>query len=333
MTSPSRSTGRRALVLGATGHIGQALVRELLAHGYRVTAATRRAGAANLVGLAVDIAVGDVDQPGQLDAWVREHDVVVDAAAPYPVHRFASHSPSERDPVAYAQARMTLLLRAVADSGARLVYVGSCATLPRRDGGLAALETSWRRQSHPYFAVKRVMEAMALDARRRGVPVVLVNPTAFLGPWDDKPRELSLIPQLIEGLVPATVRRVVNVVDVRDAAAMIRGLLEAEAFGTPIPITGHDVPADLLVARICQLAGVPPPRLHVSARLSAASAYWMERVWALGGRTSPLPSLPLLLVCDAEAMGPPCTAIRLGQSVRALDETLRDAIAWYDTRR
>ncbi|MRG96144.1 NAD-dependent epimerase/dehydratase family protein [Polyangium spumosum] len=34
----------RALVLGATGHIGQAMVRELLTHGYHVTAATRRRG-------------------------------------------------------------------------------------------------------------------------------------------------------------------------------------------------------------------------------------------------------------------------------------------------
>jgi hypothetical protein len=34
----------KALVLGATGHIGNAIVRELLKRGYDVTAAYRRSG-------------------------------------------------------------------------------------------------------------------------------------------------------------------------------------------------------------------------------------------------------------------------------------------------
>ncbi|MDI1444179.1 NAD-dependent epimerase/dehydratase family protein [Polyangium sp. 6x1] len=323
----------RALVLGATGHIGQAMARDLLAHGYHVTAATRRANPASLAGLDVELAIGDADAPGQLDAWARGHDVLVDAAAPYPIHRFAPQSPAERDPLRYAATRMRAVLDAAFRSGARLVYIGSFTTLPRAESSLAALETSFRRQSHPYFAVKAHMEGMVLDAVRHGLPAVLANPTAFLGPWDDKPEELALVPQLLAARVLATVRRVVNVIDIRDAAAAIRGALEAEAFGTPIPITGHDVPADALAARICQLAGVRPPPLRASARLSAASAFWMEAALSLGGRPSPLPSLSLLLVLDAYAMGPPIATTRFGEGVRPLDETLRDAIAWYRSQR
>ncbi|MDI1482491.1 NAD-dependent epimerase/dehydratase family protein [Polyangium sp. y55x31] len=323
----------RALVLGATGHIGQAMVRELLAHGYHVTAATRRKSPANLEGLDVDLAVGDADAPGQIDAWARGHDVIVDAAAPYPVHRFAPQSSAERDPLGYAVARMRAVLDAAFRSGARLVYIGSFTTLPRNEAGLAGLETSFRRRSHPYFAVKAHMEGMVLDAARHGLPTVLANPTAFLGPWDDKPQELALVPELLSGHVLATVRRIVNVVDVRDAASAIRGALEAEAFGAPLPITGHDVHTDVLAARICELAGQRPPLLRASARLSAAGAFWMEAALSLGGRPSPLPSLALLLVLDAYAMGPPIATTRFGEGVRPLDETLRDAIAWYRSQR
>ncbi|MDC3958375.1 NAD-dependent epimerase/dehydratase family protein [Polyangium jinanense] len=323
----------RALVLGATGHIGQAMVRELLAHGYQVTAATRRKSPPNLAGLEVDLAVGDADAPGQIDAWARGHDVLVDAAAPYPVHRFAPQSSAERDPLRYAVTRTRAVLDAAFRSGARLVYIGSFTTLPRHEAGLATLETNFRRQSHPYFTVKAHMEGMVLDAARHGLPAVLANPTAFLGPWDDKPQELALVPQLLSGQVPATVRRVVNVVDIRDAASAIRGALEAEAFGTPIPITGHDVSTDVLAARICELAGVRPPLLRASARLSATGAFWMEAALSLGGRPSPLPSLALLLVLDAYAMGPPMGTTRFAAGVRPLDETLRDAIAWYRAQR
>jgi len=330
--SPSGARAR-ALVLGATGHIGQAMVRELLAHGYHVTAATRRKAPENLAGLDVDISPGDADVPGQIDAWTRGHDVLVDAAAPYPLHRFAPQSPAERDPLRHAEARTRAVLDAARKHGARLVYIGSFTTLPRPDTSLAALETRFRRQSHPYFAVKAHMEAMVLDASRRGLPAILVNPTAFLGPWDDKPEALALVPQLLAGHVPATARRVVNVVDVRDAAATIRGALEAEVFGSPIPITGHDIPADVLAARICELAGVRSPPLRASARLAATGAFWMEAALSLGGRPSPLPSLALLLVLDAYAMGPPIAAMRLGEGVRPLDETLRDAIAWYRLQR
>ena len=44
----------KALVIGATGHIGNAVVRELLQRGYEVTAAYRRHGPRpNLEGLPI----------------------------------------------------------------------------------------------------------------------------------------------------------------------------------------------------------------------------------------------------------------------------------------
>ena len=79
-------TTRRALVLGGSGHLGNAAVRELLACGYAVTAARRgRTAARNLAGLPVCDALGDADHPATVDGWVRGHDLVVDAAAPYPL--------------------------------------------------------------------------------------------------------------------------------------------------------------------------------------------------------------------------------------------------------
>src|SRR5579859_2578733 len=106
--------GPRALVLGATGHIGNAIVRELLARGYAVTAARRgRSAAHNLAGLAVSDAIGDAGDAATLDGWVAGHDAVVDAAAPYPL------AIADRGDAAAAARRAAQLVEAVRRHGAR----------------------------------------------------------------------------------------------------------------------------------------------------------------------------------------------------------------------
>lgn len=325
------TAGQRALVLGATGHIGNAVTRELLQHGYRVTAATRQTRPEALAALDVEVVHGDADHPGQLASWVPGHELVVDAAAPYPLNLFAASAPSGRAPLDHAQRRMAALLDSVAREGATLGHVSSYTTLPRprSEGALAAIEARARRRIHPYFAVKAAMEAMVHEAARGGLRAVVVNPTACLGPWDRRPRELCVVPLLVTGQVPALVSRAMNVIDVRDVAAALLAALEQGRFGTSIALAGHDCRTDVLAARVCALAGASAPRLRVPARLAVAGVLWAEAGWALLGRSSPLPAIGPLLVLDGYAMAPSAEQVALGVRPRPLDETLRDAIAWY----
>ena len=324
-------TRGRALVLGATGHIGNAITRDLLDNGYDVTAATRQQHPAALADLGVKIARGDSDRPGQLAAWVRGHTVVIDAAAPYPVNLFVATASAERSPLDYARGRIGALVDAVAREGATLGYISSFTTLPRPDanGILAAIEARTRRLLHPYFAVKAAMEEIVLEAARGGLRAAILNPTACMGPWDRRPREQCVVPLLLTEQVPAMVARAVNVIDVRDVALAVRAAVEQQHFGAPIQLAGHDSRTDTLAARVCAFAGVPAPRLRVSARLVAGGALWAEAAWALAGRPSPLPVIGQLLLLEGYPMRPSMGQRALGAMPRPLDETLRDSIAWY----
>lgn len=320
----------KALVLGATGHIGNAIVRELLDQGYQVTATSRRRERpVNLVGLEVCYATGNIDTPGQLDAWISGHDVVVDAAAPYPFRLFSTASAAERRPLTYAAQRTHVLLDAVRKHKARLAYVSSFTTLSRRREGFQAWQTQIARYLHPYFAVKDLIESRVLAAARSGVPAVIVNPTMCLGPWDLRERELCFVPRLLCGEVPAAVRHVLNVIDVRDVAAGLVSALNAERYGEPILLSGHNISTEVLFSWICEIGGVRPPRLFASPTLSLLTTYWVEAMLTLIGQQAPLPSLAVMLACEHDWMTPGAAQRELGITVRPLSETLLDTIEWY----
>ena len=327
MTAP----GRRALVLGATGHLGNAITRELLQHGWRVTAATRQTQPPGLAALDVEIVNGDVDHPGRLAAWVPGHEWVIDAAAPYPLSLFGISAPGESATLDRARRRMDTLLNCVGQEGAALGHVSSYTTLPRpeSEGTLVAFEARVRRRAHPYFAVKATMEAMVLDAARGGLRAAVVNPTACLGPWDRRPRTQCVVPLLVTGQLPVMMDRTINVIDVRDVAIALRAALEKRRFGLPLPLAGHDCRTDVLATLVCTLAGASAPRLRLPTRWLVAGALCAEAGWALLGRPSPLPAIAPLLVLDAYPMPPGAEQRALGVIPRPLEETLRDAIGWY----
>jgi dihydroflavonol-4-reductase len=322
------NAGRSALVLGGTGHLGHAILRELMGRGYRVDALTRKARPPILEGLDVRVIQGDADLPETLEAHIEEGGVVVDAAAPYPLHLQVSWRGGP-DPVHAAVARTERLVEATERRGASLLFISSFTTLPRPAGVVGDLEARVRRAAHPYFVTKEAMEATVLAACGRGLRGVVVNPTACLGPWDNKPRSLCYLPLLLSGEMPATAVRAVNVVDVRDVARGAVAALEAELYGQPILLAGHDIRADHLSARACQLAGRRPPILRASTRAAATAFYWTEWFFEAMGRRAPFPSLPALLLCEARATGIGDAQRALGVMPRPLDETLRDAIEWY----
>lgn len=318
--------GRAALVLGGTGHIGHALLRELLSRGYRVTAVTRQARRpAALEGLDVTVVRGDADAPEGIERLVEGADVVVDAAAPYPLRLVEAGRGLARA----AFARTSRVAEAARRRGAALVFISSFTTLPRPGGALRDLEARARRAAHPYFVVKEAMEDAVLSACARGLRAVIVNPTACLGPWDRKPRSLCYLPALLSGELPAITTRAVNVVDVRDVARGAAAALDEGLFARPLLLSGHDIGADALSARACALVGRRPPVFRASARVTAAAAYGTEWLLSAAGLPAPFPSLPALLLCEARATGVGAWQRALGVLPRPLDETLRDAIAWY----
>lgn len=316
------------IVIGASGHLGNAIVRELLGQGRAVTAVARRERpAANLDGLPVRYVSADAGNSGALDSLVAGHDLVVDAAAPYP-DALASAADVERIRHA-AAARMDLIIDAVRRNRARLLHISSFATLPDRARGFPRMQRALLRASHPYFAAKSAMEARVLDAARGGLPATVINPTLCLGPWDQKPRERCFVARLLAGEAPVSIAHVVNVVDVRDVARTAVAAIDAARHGEPIAVVGHNLPLHMLCGWLCEMAGVAAPKAMAPAPFSVAAAWWSEAAFGALGRRSPLPALAAILTAMHDARDPSPLQLDLGPAPRPLSATLADTLAWY----
>lgn len=323
---PDRATRQRVLVLGGSGHIGAAIVRALLDAGHVVTAASRDAGPrANLDGLPVRRVSGDDDRPGVLEHWIDAADVVIDAAVPYPVDLFDGR----RDVVPRAERRAARIIAATRAAGAALVHVSSFTTLPPPGGSLRQVGHGALHGLHPYFELKERTEAMVLAALASGLRGMVLNPSTCLGPYDLKPRDRAFIPLLLSGEVRGLSRGALNVIDVRDLAAVTVGLIAAGCPERQVRVFGHDTTLPALARHICALGGVSPPRMTAPTTLGVAASVWMETAFALAGRRSPWPSLPMLLVSASYHGAPSPAQLAAHPGLRAPQDTLRDALRWY----
>jgi nucleoside-diphosphate-sugar epimerase len=319
----------RIFVLGATGHLGQAVVRHALARGRAVTAATRQADPRAMRGL--DVTTVRVDNAlNGLNDLAAGHDVMVDAAAPYPLEPCLPASPPWRAAIDGAVLHARKAIEAARRNRMRLVFISSYTTLSRTESPLDAIESAWRRSAYPYFAAKIAMEQSVLAAAGEGLPAVVVNPAACLGPWEFRGEQSSLVRLVMSRKLPVVMDRMLSVIDVRDVAEAIDNSLEREFFGRPIALAGHNVSlADLArqIARHNGDEGALPAA--IDPRLASFAAFWSSAALAACGQRSPDVLRAVPLAADGFPMRPSPEQIAMGLDLHPLSATLDDAIAFH----
>ncbi|MGH7934471.1 MAG: hypothetical protein ACREQN_15100 [Candidatus Binataceae bacterium] len=269
---------------------------------------------------------GDADDAGQLAKWIEGHEIVVDAAAPYPVEVFSAATRGVRNPLFYAERRTRALLHAVMRKYARLAYVGSFVTLGRPRTSAHQIQAKMMRLAHPYFDVKELIESLVLDACRRGLRATIVNPTYCRGPWDLRDRKLCTVPLLLTGEIRSSIRQRLNVIDVRDVADALLASPAAERHAHPLLLSGYDISTQELYSLICELGGLPPPPVSVATGFALGSEYLMELMFAAIGRKTPLPSGGIMMSTAFDYLDDKAVLRELGVTPRPLNETITDAI-------
>lgn len=256
----------KALVTGASGFVGAALVRRLLAGGHDVRVLVRRASVRqNIDGLPVETVTGDLLDHASLASAIRGCDALFHCAADY---RIWVPDPERMFRINVDGTR-ALMLAALQAGVSRIVYTSSVATLATATADRLGDETRSATPQDcigPYKRSKVLAEAeVAKLVDERGLPAVIVNPSTPMGPHDVKPTPTGrVIVEAAAGRMPAFVDTGLNVVHVDDVA---EGHLLAFAkgrVGERYVLGGENMRLAAILAEIAALYGRKPPRVRLS---------------------------------------------------------------------
>jgi dihydroflavonol-4-reductase len=312
-------------VTGATGLLGNNLVRALVARGERVRVLVRGgATRPELAGIPLTIADGSLDSP--LERCFDGADVVVHAAAQVRIgRRDADHM--HRVNVDGTRA----VCAAVERCGARLVHVSSVDGLGLRSLAHPADEmVSPRREEEvaPYITTKRAADAVV---RASATDHVIVHPTFMLGPYDWKPSSGTMLRAIARGrgrIAPPGANNFVHVQDVVHgiiaAADGPRGrawilgnenLTYREAWSLFARVTGGPAP----------VATLPPTAVApVAAALDLA---WTVVGW-LGVPEGDLNGPAVRMGSKPHVFDPSRARAELGLPATPIEQAARDAWDW-----
>jgi dihydroflavonol-4-reductase len=319
-----------ALVTGGTGFVGANLVRELLAEGHAVRVLARPGGDRRaLDGCAVEIVEGDLLDTASLRRAVSGARHVYHAAADYRLW-----APDLRVIYRANVDGTRHLLQAAADAGAeRIVYTSTVGAVGiPKDGtpGDEATPVSLADMVGAYKASKFLAERVADEWAARGAPVVIVNPSAPIGPWDVRPTPTGqMLADFMNGKMIGSVDTGLNVVHVRDVA---RGHILAARKGRVGEryILGHRNLSLLEIFRMLSaLTGVPAPRFRVPYTVAWMAAAAMEGVARVTGRP-PAVALTAVRMARKRMYFSAEKAVReLGLPQTPAETALADAVRWF----
>lgn len=320
-----------ALVTGASGFVGSAVARALLAAGRKVRVLLRPASdRRNVAGLDVDIRLGTLGERTSLAAALEGCGALFHVAADYRLW--------VRDPAAMYAANVEgtrmLMTAALAAGVERVVYTSSVATLGvASDGSLADEMTPSRIDDMigPYKRSKFLAEAVVRDlVRDQALPAVIVNPSTPIGPRDAKPTPTGrMIVEAASGRMPAFVDTGLNLVHVDDVAA---GHLLAERqgrVGERYVLGGENLTLAEILRRIAGMTGRRAPTLSIPIPALWPIALVAEAAGRFTGR-EPFVTLDGLRMARKKMFFSSEKAKRdLAYAPRPAEAGLKDAIAWF----
>lgn len=314
---------------GATGFVGWHVARRLLEAGETVRVLVREP--ARLRELEeVQIVVGDLRNPDSLRRAVAGCSVVYHVAADY---RLWARRPAELYQ-SNVEGTRNLLAAAAEEGVERVVYTSTvgCIGLPENGLGDERTPVGLEDMTGHYKRSKFLAEQVALEFAARGLPVVIVNPTAPVGDHDFKPTPTGkTLVDYLRGRMRAYLETGLNLVDVRDVAEGHRLACERGRPGERYILGCRNLTLKEIFDRLEAISGVAAPRRKIPFTVAYAAGV-LTTAWALVAGGEPLAPLDgvrmarkKMFVTHRKA------ACELGYAPGAVEDALARAVDWFRT--
>ena len=325
-------------VTGATGLLGNNLVRELVARGYTVKGLVRSKAKGeqqfnNLPG--VELVVGDMAKVDAFSASLQGCDTVFHTAAFFrDNYKGGSHwQQLQRINVLGTQR---LLERAYSAGIRRFIHTSSIAVL---DGapGTSIDETCLRAEADAddYYRSKILADRVVLTflETHPQMHACMVLPGWMWGPGDMGPTSSGqLVKDVVNGKLPGLIPGTFSVVDARDVAWAEIAAAKHGRRGERYLAAGRNLTMRQLVPVLGRIAGVKTPARQLPLPALYLLAAVQEAYARVTGKPILLSMATLRLLIREEHrtnFNHRKSEQELGLSFRVLEQTVSDTVAWY----
>ncbi len=326
----------RCLVTGAGGFVGSNLVHALTQQGHEVRALVRSGSdRTGLKGLECEPVEGDITWPDSLSTALKGCDWCFHVAASY--HLWLR----DYAPMYQANVEGTRnVIKAAARAGcSRIVYTSTvgCIGLPKDQGRDTrptdeSTPVSEAQMSNHYKRSKWRGERVALELAAQGAPVVIVNPSAPIGPRDTKPtptRNVNV--DFLNRQMPGYIDTGLNWVHVNDVAAGHILAAEKGRIGERY-ILGHaggNWTMRQSFETLAEITGLPAPRLKVPYTVAFMAALANEAASAITGRPPKAPIAGVRMSRYKMWFSPAKAIQELGLPQTHPRQAFEDAVRWF----
>jgi dihydroflavonol-4-reductase len=321
---------KQCLVTGGLGFLGQHVVELLRSYGDEVRILDVATPQQEIPG--VEYVTGSITDAGLVREAMEGRDYVFHLAA-----NAGLWSPRKQDFLTVNQTGTRNIMEAAMDAGVERVVHTSTESVLKSDRSREnqvfdeSVELTYQDMVGAYCKGKFLAEQEAREAAKRGLHVVIVNPSIPIGPGDRNLTPPSrMIVDFLNGKYPAYLESVLNVVDVRDVAYGHLLAIENGKPGERYFLGNQNIRLSELLQLLEQLTGIPMPERQIP--------YWLALVVSAVSET----------ISDTITKKPPTaplTGVRLARSPIYFDNTkattelnvsfrpvmssLKDAVKWY----
>jgi dihydroflavonol-4-reductase len=315
-------------ITGVCGLTGANLARALLAQGRQVRGLVHRDQRA-VEGLDIERAQADIRDPASLRSALAGVEVVYHLAA-----RISLETKDRAETEATNLQGTRNVVEACLDCGVRrLVHFSSIHALEQAPLDVPLDESRPRvsaQSRSPYDRSKAQGEVEARQGMAGGLEVVILNPTAMIGPYDYYPSYMGkALLALAQGHIPALVRGGFDWVDVRDVVqAAIQAERAAES-GSSYILSGQWRSVRQIADLTAELTGRAAPLFTVPTGLAYIAAPLMGALARLNNAQPIYTSLTLDALNSNRQISHARASRDLGYQPRPLRDTVRDTLDWF----
>lgn len=318
------------LVTGATGHIGNVVIRELLLRGQKVRAFILRGeDITPLKDLDIEIIDGDILDPESVEKAMRGVRTV------YHLAGMISIMPGEYEKMRRINVEGTrnILVACRKRHVRKLVYTSSIHALRRIPEGTVIDESvGFDPENHmgDYDRTKAEASLAVLQAAREGFDAVIVCPTGVIGPYDYRKSEMgSLLLEFMKNKPSVLIEGSYDFVDVRDVARghVLAG--EKGRRGEVYILSGERIQLTQLKAMVNEKVNHNFPAIKLPFSLAMFIANFTPFFYRMTGSKAKFTRYSLETVMGNSNFCCSKARTELGYKARALENTVDDTLRWF----